>query len=332
VTTDSIQFREGLDSDRDAMLALRRRAFPESSADMLRPDFWKWKFRDGYAGPAPFFVAEADGKMVGHLALIPQRYVADQPFIGGLTVDAMTDPDYRGRHIYARLVSLSGQRLRDTFDVFTAFQIRPHVLGGAVAAGWLPADTAPVLLRPLSIRGVLRAAGLPLRQSRGDKDLFSDSIRAIELPELGQIQGLANTGNIHQPRTVDFLRWRYLENPVWRYELSGFFEAGTLRAFVVHRLTPLRNIPTLAIVDAGYADEDSFKSLLRHVLRRGRASGAALAAALVTPPHAAHRALRRRGFFPGPHRFRFLLHVSDPSTQHTRNRPWALSWGDSDHL
>jgi hypothetical protein len=67
--------------------------------------------------------------------------------------------------------------------------------------------------------------------------------------------------------------------------------------------------------------------------RQGRArdaaallhSDATLHAALVTPAHPAFGWFLRRGFLPGPHRFRLLA-------RGVIEAKWALSWGDTDHL
>jgi GNAT acetyltransferase-like protein len=334
--TETIRFREGVSADRDAVLALRRIAFPDSSPDMLDPDFWRWKFRDGYAGETSFFVAETDDGLVGHLAFVPQRYTAPEPIRGAFTVDAMTHPQFRGRQIYSRLVALAGERLQTRFDVFTAFQIRPHVLGGAVAAGWRPIARIPVLLRPLSLRGLARDFGLPLGGPPiGEAEHRDPSIRAIQPDELEQIDALLATPSIRQRRTIEFIRWRYLQNPRWHYELEGFFEGTSLRAFVIHRETTLRGLRTLAFADVGFlaGSETALRQLVRHVLQNGRRRGIGLAAAFLTEGHPAYGAVRARGFVRGPHRFNFLLNMSDPAAvTWTKERPWSMSWGDTDHL
>jgi len=332
--TDEISIREGRAGDRDGVLALRRLAFPESDPDMLTPEFWEWKFRNGYAGPASFFVAQAGEGLVGHLALVPQRYVHDREIPGGLTVDAMTHPAFRSRHVYASLVRAAGGSLAKRFDVFTAYQIRPHVMGGAVASGWVLGDRVPVLVKPLSLAALAgKFISLPAGRTRAVER--PQEIRAIEARDLDQVDALVATGAVRQPRTREFLEWRYLRNPRWQYAMDGWFEGHALRAFVVHREVPLRGIRTLAIADCGFdprGGEAVFRLLLRDLLARARGQRIGLAATFLTKAHPAYRAMRRRGFLRGPNRFNFLLHTTNPSSRQLETAPWSMSWGDTDHL
>ncbi|HYU26883.1 MAG TPA: GNAT family N-acetyltransferase, partial [Thermoanaerobaculia bacterium] len=73
--------REGGLRDRDAILALRRAAFPRDDLEKQRADFWHWQFDRGR-----IFVAEEGGRVVGHLGFVPWR-------IGGDRVPAMLGCD-----------------------------------------------------------------------------------------------------------------------------------------------------------------------------------------------------------------------------------------------
>ena len=208
-----MNFREATSVDRDAILDLRRAAFPKDDREKQQRDFWEWEFVRGYAGPARIFVAEAEGKIVGHLAAIPQRY---GELRGALAVDAMTHPDFQRQKVFSRVASFTAERLRDEFEIVTAFQIRDEVRGGMAAGGWVGAGELPVFLRPI----------IPIARRA------SDSIRPLRDEE---IDSFLVSEKIRQKRTPDFLRWRYRENPHWRYGLDGFFDGDELRAFLIHR-------------------------------------------------------------------------------------------------
>ena len=301
--TETIRFREGGPEDRDAVLALRRAAFPTVDVEKCDPDFWEWEFVHGYAGRGRVFLAEDAGRVVGHLGFVPQQYGAAR---GALAVDAMTHPDYQHQRVFSRLARFAAGEMRKDVSILTAYQIRRNVLPGMIAGGWYSFARIPILLKVFWSR----KRSLP-------------EARALTAADLPRVAELSQT---LQPRTAEFLEWRFLGNPRWKYQIDGYFEDDSLRAFVISRRTVLRGVPTLAIADAGGWDSP-LNNLLRYVCDRDGARPG-LAAAFISRPHPAYHTLRRSGFFPGPHRFHLLLQT----TGELRSVSWALTWGDTDHL
>lgn len=333
MTNALVHFREGTRADRDAILELRARAFPADDAEKQQPDFWKWEFADGYAGPARLFVAESGDRLVGHLAFVPQRYAGEGRTVrGAVGLDAMTDPEHRRQGVFAGVAAFAAGRLRKDFQIVTMFQIRPQVLQGVLAAGWRAFSNMPVLLRPLSLRSIARDFGLPVGTSRAEQT--ETPIRALERSDFTQIDRFLRTAAVRQVRSPEFLQWRYRQNGHWPYAMHGVFEGDELRAYVIHRETRLRGLRSLAIADAGFlpGSEASLRQLLDDLCRTSRGQGIGIAAALLSHAHPAYPVLRGSRFFPGPHRFKLLLQVFDDSLERMYYEPWSLSWGDTDHL
>ena len=293
-----IELREGSAADRDAILALRKRCFPDEDPEKQDPAFWEWEYGNG----ARFFVADDRGRIVTHLGFLPQTYAVGN---GMLAVDAMTDPDYRRQRLFSRIAGFAGDVLRESVPMSTAWQIRDAVLPGMLRNGWTPLLRAPVLVRPYlrtSATSVHRPPSTPPRPA----------------PHVDEMSALK--------RDAAFLRWRFLENPHWHYAIDANADAC-----IVTRRTTLRGFDTLAVVDIGFGDPRAMRLMLREVLARGRAEGCQLAAALITLGHPALPLLVRAGFLPSPHRFRLLVNVFDERLRVTRTK-WALTWADTDHL
>ncbi|HET8775560.1 MAG TPA: GNAT family N-acetyltransferase [Thermoanaerobaculia bacterium] len=133
-----IAFREAAPADAPAILALRRRCFPDDELEKPRP--------------SRMFLAEEEGRPVAHLGFIPQTYViGGNEYAGALAVDAMTDPDYRRQGLFRRVAAFARDAIRDQYALSTAWQIRPAVLSSMIATGWQPVLRAPVLIKPLLI-------------------------------------------------------------------------------------------------------------------------------------------------------------------------------------
>ena len=297
-----IELREATQQDRDAILALRKRCFPNEDVEKQEPSYWQWEFGNGR-----MFVAEEGGRAVAHLGFVPQTWRIDgESYEGMLAVDAMTDPDHRRQGIFNRVAAFARDALKTSVALSTAFQIRDAVLPPMEANGWRTVLRAPVLVKV----NVGRAFARP-----------------IELPELrGAIAEEFLTRVAHVQRSDAQLRWRFVDNPLYRID-------ATDDAYVVSRRTTLRGYDTLAITDIAWRPGKTrdARVLLAEVLARGRSEGVRLAAALVSLSHPAMPALVRSGFLPSPHRFRFLVNAFDERIRVSRAR-WALTWADTDHL
>lgn len=163
-----IALREAFTRDRDAILALRRRAFPHDDLEKQEPAFWDWEFAGGR-----MFVAEDDGRVVGHFGFVPQRWrIGGREVPALLAVDAMIDPERHRQGVFTKLAQFAIEMVRNDVPLVTAFQIRKAVLPGMLRAGWQEAAVAPVLLRP-----ALASLPLPVRARSATAELVHDEHR-----------------------------------------------------------------------------------------------------------------------------------------------------------
>ena len=88
--------------DRDAVLALLRRAVGRDAADLRR---WTWAFLENPSGAdMHYVVAEAGDRLVGQWAGVPVRLQhRGERILGLIGVDVATDPDFRGRGVITSL-------------------------------------------------------------------------------------------------------------------------------------------------------------------------------------------------------------------------------------
>jgi len=129
----------------------------------------------------------------------------------------------------------------------------------------------------------------------------------------------------HTPTVTEVVdRERFDSSPIWHYsrrEHDG--------AHLVSRDSVLKGIATHCLVE--FAGEPSaLRSLVHDAIADARRRGVRLAAALVSRDHPHYATLLRCGFFPGPHRFRFLAQSFDPML--SLEQRWALTWASTDHV
>lgn len=285
--------REASSADRDAILDLRARCFGEVDPEKRDPRFWEWEF-----DRARCFVADDGGRIVSHLALVPVTYTGS--LRGAIAVDAMTSPDARGKGFFSRVVQHAMESTRNDFDVSTAYQIRDAVLGAMLRGGWAVAEKVPVLVRP---------AGIRLSRRR------DSTVRELTRNDVEWMSHVSAVPGFHIARTPDFLAWRFFDNPHWKYRVTASGDG-----YLAARRTTLKGFDTYAIVDA--AGDTS--RLIADAIAEAKSLGCTLVAALVSRAHPLFTRLLLKGFVPGPHRFRLLVHP--------QARRAAVTWADTDHL
>lgn len=211
--------------------------------------------------------------------------------VNGLAVDAMTAPEARGKGAFTGVARFATAQAGGEK---TAYQIRGAVLGSMLRSGWTIADRVPVLLRP---------AGW----WRGKRE----KLRSLTRDDVAWMNRLSQ-------RTPEFLRWRFFDNPRWQYDVTGSDDG-----YLVARKTKLKGFDTYAIVDFAGLD----RRLLRNAVEEAKEKRCTLIAALVSRKHPAFGQFLRRGFLPGPHWFRLLVHPPEMA-----KRRWQVMWADTDHL
>lgn len=345
--------REAGEGDRAAILALRQRVFAAEDPEKLQPEFWDWEFLSGPEGRARMFVADAAGLVAGHYAMIPQDFVFNGTAAkGAIVVDLMTHPDYRRQGIFNRVDRFARDATAAQLDFACAYPIRKESLGGFITLGWKLEFTIPVLVRPLDWSAIARRFGVPLGSAiaagalpwRGLRKLFApslrgdESVRELTVSDCEAMAALATRGlagmDVHRQRSAAFFRWRLFDSPVWKYRVTGLFQHGILRAFVASRRASLLGTDSLALVDLAAEPEADreLAILLDSLMRDATTAGQAVAGAMVTRGNRYSRALRRAGFYPGPHKFSLILASESPVFQERASaaRSWYLSWADTD--
>lgn len=345
--------REATGADRDSILALRKLVFAVEDPEKQDPAFWTWEFISGPEGPARVFVAVDGAKVVGHYAMIPQDFsLAGELKKGSIIVDLMTHPDYRRQGIFNRIAKFAFTTASEQLEFATAYPIRKESSAGFLSIGWLEQFKIPVLVRPLSWSAIARRFGIPfgallgwgalpwrwLRNLFGATQRSDETVRDLDASECALLAEVAERGiagvSAFRVRSPAFFHWRFFANPSWRYRVTGLFRDGKLQAYVASREAKLLATASLAIVDLGAlpGSDRELSVLINRLVQEGAASGQAVAGAMVTPGNRYHRALRRAGFYPGPHRFSLVLYSkSDAFWERVpAGASWYLSWADTD--
>lgn len=215
---------------------------------------WNWKYKDNLIEKTIVTVDQEDEDIAGHVALVPfPAKWHDREVVFGARTDTMVSPRYRGKGIYKHLNEemIETARVNGIDYLFGYPAAKAKVLlekyTGAVEIGYIPrlmkinkvssllSSRIPVLK---GVKPLLKAA-----------DLFFRS-KEYELPSGYEIRSLnraddsfnllwekgKSLANITLVRNADFLNWRFINHPDFKYHLIGLYKEEELVGYAVTRI------------------------------------------------------------------------------------------------
>jgi len=321
--------------------------FERTYGRLTTPAHWTWKLR---ARPSPvenvFLVLDGE-RAVFHYAGIPARLrLLGRDVDAMLSVDAMTDPDYRRRG----LLTSAG---RHAFDAWRAAGIAltyglPNQQWGSreAALGWrklftlawrlFPLRPEALLARRVPIPGLARvdvAGRLYAALHRGlarDPDVSVRRVTSKDAALDRLWERAKERAAISIVRDADWISWRYLE-PERPYEVLLAERGGEPAGVAAFRLAEDGAGAIAELFAPG--DDGAARTLLRAALDALRERGADRAVALSAPGTRADALLSRAGFLRRPHGFTLEIvpFAEDlPLEELADASRWWISGGDFD--
>jgi len=308
--------------DETALVALFARVFNRPISE----DHWRWKLKRSTNIPNVFLAvvpdAAAGDRPVFQCAAIPVRYRGpDGDVLGMVSVDTMTDPDFRRQGVMTTVNRHAYECWREAGAAFVIGLPNEQWGSRARALGWhelFPLTWRVRLLRPDRI--VARRLGRPLalaakalsrpwnaywrRRIRDDPAVRIRRVGAADVfdrlwPILEQSRGSSTTYSIVRDRA--WIDWRYLSAPDASYRIWVAETVESPIGYCVSRLVNRdgRNVGLVAELAAAGDEDGVLHRLLGHAVSDLDREGAELVAALAMPGTPADGALRRAGFLFG---------------------------------
>jgi GNAT superfamily N-acetyltransferase len=154
----------------------------------------QWFYERNPVRPASVLLAEEDDRVVGTVAIAFQRMaIGGEEVEVGMPLRVATDPDYRGRGIFARLQAANEERARDLG--LRLLLTVPNAASAPVfleRLGWRPLPSLRVWARLKVLRGRLRARMV----DRFEPDAVAE-----------------DGGGDHVLRDAAWLNWRFADAP-----------------------------------------------------------------------------------------------------------------------
>lgn len=263
------KFKEG---DEKQIIPLLKLVFKSSIYDNEK--YWNWMYKNNPINLMKIWVAEDNGKIVGHNAVIPVLMKIDNKIqLGTLELNTAVHPNYQGQGIFSALAKklyneLAAEGLSVTYGYPNEiiYPIRINKLG------WFKISSLPVLFRPLNLTGLVmgkvknryivylvsRINNLGLLSLKiffkGKKYKPPQKINVREVSFFNDRfdefwDDASKAYKIIVVRDKNYLKWRYLDNPNYGYTIYSAEKEGKIFGYIVLRLAVEKHSKSGMIVD-----------------------------------------------------------------------------------
>lgn len=316
--------------------------------------FFDWQYRQNPMGKAIIVLAKDEQKnnlIIGVEVILPMKIMVDQQIvIGSLSCNSAVDPDYRKMGIFSRLVSAIQDKsiekgISCIYGIANEKSVEAFIKKGAIEIISLPLLVKPLrlseyfdtflgkIIKPCDTIWKIKSNNNPnvIRyeaQFNSEFDLLIDKA-SKRIP-------------IIQRRDKEFLKWRYGNHPIHKYQVFVLKQDSILKGYVITTQSMVNQKKLGIIVDFLVDDTANVKELrdlISVALEDFWKNNVSIAIATCRPGLLECNILKKSGFFVipkilKPQPLHFILiqknqqeHQLDKLEQYKR---WYFSFGDYD--
>lgn len=244
----------------------------------LSPEYWKWRFLDNPVSKPMINLVFDEDRLVSHYAISPVcMRIFDERCLGALSMTTMTHPEYAGRGYFKQLANelYEFEQSKSNLALVYGFPNLNSHYAFHTRLGWSNLDRIPMLKWPSEPvqqypMGVIEPDGFQKKHFEIASEISRKFSCKLE-------------------RDTDFLSWRYLANPVMKYQIFERESSGEY--MVVSRYQEKLNI-----VELNCFSEESMRLLFKAAIFKLNAGQACILNAWVPMNDPRHVVLEKMGF------------------------------------
>lgn len=335
------------------IIGLRKIVFPGEEIEKENIDYWDWEFKNNYYGPAEIFLVRDQSAIIGHYAIIPQRFsVMGTEYKAGLVVDVMTHPGYRKMGMFYSVSKFALEKTKTDFTI--GYPIRNDVMPGHLKAGWEVVKKIPVYVLPINFKKIFSGfIGNNLFSKISGNVFFSVYMNFFSnKPDYGQfifqkVEKLSNyyenifrnqtPDGICQIKNAEYINWRFDSNKMLVYEKYIVRKKGSVDAiaYFVLRKKYIQGLLSLNITDIQIisADKNILRSIILFIREKARTESYDCIACMLSDNAVISRHLKYFGMLKSPYHFKVIIHNNTPVDFISLFRNEVninLNWADTD--
>ena len=289
----------------------------------MREQYWRWRFERNPVGKYYIKLMWEKELLIGHYAVSPFQFVVDNEITqASLSMTTMTHPDYSGKGIFKTLAEELYSFIAQKYDT-------------KCVMGFPNKNSHYGFIKNLSWRDLAVIHHLVLETS-SIKPCLSPMITRMETFDQSHsdlLKQITSAFRVSLNQSVDYLNWRYKENPFNKYYIFEHRDS-VLSGFLVVKLYPMADGSYGAfIVENGIAMENIslLPEFLSHIIASFdlKISSVHTWLSLFDRRHIYYE---KNGFVLGGKQTFLGVRVFDESLSDvlTEFKNWYYSYGDSD--
>jgi len=352
---ESIVYRleEFTDPDFSRLIRLTESTYP--GKEISDHDYLKWEYEKNPNGTALIHVASEGEKLVAQYLVIPHDYTVEGNILkGSLSLNTLTHPIHRGNALFPKLAEQTFLSCLRTNILFTlgvpnenSFPVFKESLN------FESLGRVPFLIKSFKPKSVLWHLFTRKRLKHGDDiDLQTDSVRddngdtiSCFNPNKDKAQyevflkRFVEEKSVATYRSLDFIRWRYLDIPIRKYHIFKQLKEGKMTGFAVLRTREIYGLRCAILMDFIFTgDQKAAKSFLDQIFDLLNKNKIELIICAMQSSASEFNVLKKAGFHKVPERFLpqqldliLRVHKEVPESEHIRNfKSWFFTFGDYD--
>lgn len=220
-----MEIREGTEQDIPSILKVLKASLGETSSRKTE-EVWRFKHVDNPFGKSLVLLALEDDEVIGVRAFMRWNWQrGNKVYSAFRAVDTATHPKHQGKGIFKKLTLKALEIGEERGDHFVFNTPNTQSKPGYLKMGWKEIDKLKVSIR---------AVNPFFWNSNGEISEYPKSwIDSLNPDFLDDYQSkMTETGKIFTPKNLDYLKWRYLNNPLQDYYVMAtpdFFIAGYVK-------------------------------------------------------------------------------------------------------
>jgi len=352
---ESIVYRleEFTDPDYSRLIRLTESTYP--GKEISNADYLEWEYAANPDGKAMIHVASEGEKFVAQYVVTPRKYIVNGKIIeGSLSLNTLTHPIHRGNALFPKLAELTYQSCQRQKTLFTIGV--PNANSYPVFTEKLGFETlgrVPFLMKTFRPKSVLWHLFTKKRLKHGAEIELDTQLIQVDNPNgmsffnpnrdkvlyESFLAKFIESKKVGSYRSLNYLRWRYLDIPLRKYHLLKCVKDGKMNALAIIRAREIYGLKCCILMDFICTDDlKSGKDILNHLFEQLQKNDIEIIIAAMQGNTREFTFLKKSGFYKVPERFLpqqldLIIRTHEKTAEYEQLmdfKSWFFTFGDYD--